>query len=198
MRDFDDAMLVAHNDVPHLDIKPAHIDGNAHIYQMHIGVGHQHIGCEGVKAEFAHLVQVAHAAVGDGSHAAERLVDVRLHFAPERADDIGIVNVFQHKHARLRNLEYGVHPVQAGHIHIGAGRHIRRYDGGNRVANHMPHIGEYGLDGGHHKALSARHHIESLDGVGDRAGRDLPQFFQLLRGEVRQWNISFVIDGWLA
>ena len=53
----------------------------------------EHIGSESVKAQLTHLIEVAHAAIRYGSHAAQRAVYIRLHLAPERADDIGIIYV---------------------------------------------------------------------------------------------------------
>src|SRR5215469_358962 len=48
-------------------------------------------------------VDVAHRAVGDDADAAERLVDVRLDLAPERAEaDIGTVDVLHDAQGRMR------------------------------------------------------------------------------------------------
>ena len=98
--DGDDAVLVGVDEVAGLDPDAADLDGDAEVHHVHVGVRHGDVGGAELEAERAHLVEVAHGAVGDHAHAAERAVDVGLDLAPLGALAARLVEVVDHDHAR--------------------------------------------------------------------------------------------------
>ena len=61
--DVGNAVLVAVEEVAGLHDEPAHLDGNADVDQVMVGVGDEDAGGEGVEGHVLHLGEVAHAAV---------------------------------------------------------------------------------------------------------------------------------------
>src|SRR5262249_21464170 len=58
---------------------------------------------QSLEARVTHLVQVAYAAVHNRSDATQRAVDVRVDLAPERADEIRLVQILHDDDLGTRN-----------------------------------------------------------------------------------------------
>src|SRR2546428_455955 len=63
-----DPVLICMNEVPWIDDHSTHFDRNSNLSQVNIGMRDDDSRSEEVEAETPHLVQVAHATVGDRSH----------------------------------------------------------------------------------------------------------------------------------
>ena len=78
------AVLVGMHQVAVVDAHAADVDRAAERHHVYEGMGGAHAVGQHLKA-LRHVRQVAHAAVGDHAQAPQALVDVAVHFAPERA-----------------------------------------------------------------------------------------------------------------
>src|SRR5215470_4056055 len=99
-RDGHHAVLVEVHEVARLDPYAAHLDGDAEIDHMHVGVRDGDVGRRELEFERAHLVQIAHGTVGDHAHATEGAMDVGLYLAPLGALAARLVEVVHDDYAR--------------------------------------------------------------------------------------------------
>src|SRR6202022_2185401 len=176
-------LVVAVDQVARLDPQAADLDRDAEVHHVHVGVGDRHVGGAELEAERAHLVQIAHRAVGDDAHTTQCAVNVGLHLAPLGALTPRVVEVVDHDHVGRRDAEHEVPPaVGAGPVALDGAR-LGADDAGDGVAHHRPHLREERADSRGDVALLARPHLEGLDGVGDAGAGDLLERFDLLGGE---------------
>ena len=171
-------MLISLNDVARIDFQAAYLDGHAYVGDVHVCVRDEYAGGEREEADFLHLVEVADAAVGNGAYGAERAVQVRLNFAPERADGVGPVQVFEDEDPRRRNLHDLIHPLGSGDVHVAGRGRVGDDLSGNGVSDHVAHIGEDALDLRPHEANVSGLVVERLDSVRYGAGWYLAEGFE--------------------
>src|SRR5437879_9696758 len=135
MRDGDGAVLVRMNQIPGIDQKAAHFDRRAEIDQVNVRVRDDGGGGEELEAERPHLVQIADAAVGDGAEAAERLVDVTVYLAPERADRARLVDILDDGDPRRGNREDELAVITDDHAAAGRRRVLLPHHRGRGIAD---------------------------------------------------------------
>src|SRR3990170_4291561 len=194
--DRDHAVLVEVDDVARLDPDAAHLDGNAEVHHVDVGVGNRDVGGGELELERAHLVEVADGAVGDHADAAERAVDVRLHLAPRGPLAARLVEIVDEDAARGGDAHDEVPPAEEARAVPLDRAVLRPAQAGGGVADLRPELGEEPADLGGDVALLARPHLEGLDGVGHAGAGDLLEGVDLQR---REWHWrSSSACGWLA
>src|SRR5579859_4406014 len=88
-----DAVLIRVQQIAGPHRQAVDLDRIADADQVHVGAGDHDASGEKVKAERAHLVEIADAAVRDRTHTTQRMMDRTLHLAPKRADTRRIIQV---------------------------------------------------------------------------------------------------------
>ena len=197
----DGAVPVGVNEVAALHRHAVDVDVDAVVDDMHIGVRRRDRAGQELKT-FGDHRNVAHAAVGDGAEAAERLVHVRLHLAPERAvAAVLAVEILDQHDAGTRRGGDVVEIVEAlAHIRgVAQAERVLGLDGdGLGETDHRRQVGKGAVEMPDRVAAAAaprRHHLDQIadgrrvDGSqkvelvpGDRGHRCLPHFrFQSIR-----------------
>ena len=122
----------------------------------HAGDGHRHVESGDIRMDvrrhdgtgedeeaLGHLVDVAHRAIGDHAGATERLVNVGLDLAPERADPLLGVGVLDNDDARARTFLDVIIVGEPATALVGARRRrAATDDGGPGKADHRLQLGE--------------------------------------------------------
>ncbi len=181
------AVAIRVNEIAAVRIHAVHAHRNAELLDMHIGVRRCDRAGQHLEA-FGDLRDVADRAVGDGAEAAERLVHVGLHLAPERAVARRLVLVLDHHDARLRQrcdiveiVESLLHIARSADLVAGADRHrLGEADHRRQVRKRTAQ-----MHGGVAGAAALRR--DDLDQVADGRRIDRAQKCELL---VRQHRLS--------
>ena len=144
-RDHDRAVTVGMDQIVGTHRHPGDTDFTTKIFRMHPGMRGTDRAGQRLKTRRP-LRDVADRAIGDDAKAAERLVHIALHLAPERAvADIRPVDVLDHGNARA---EAGADIVIIGDAPFGllgrgqAGLHHRADAYGAGIADHRRQIGK--------------------------------------------------------
>ena len=91
--DGQEAMFVGVNELARLDLTAVHLDFVSPTHGRRMRVAHAQTPGQGFESGVVHFVQIADGPVGNCAHAAEGAVNVRVDFAPERADHVGLVEI---------------------------------------------------------------------------------------------------------
>ena len=136
----EEAVLVRVDELPRFDALAEDLDRATPAHRRDPRVADADPARERLKAGVRHLVEVADRTVGDRADAAQRTVGVRVHLAPERADDARLVEVLHHDDFRPRHAG-DVTPVITQSARLVLVRRITWLDDErDRVADHRPHL----------------------------------------------------------
>src|SRR5215813_4683762 len=182
-RDGHHPVLVEVHEVARLDPNAAHLDGDAEIDHVHVGVGNGDVGRRELELERAHLVQIAHGAVGDHAHAPEGAVNVGLHLAPLGALAARLVEVVHHDHARRGDAHDVVPPAVGARAVPVDGALLGADEARRRIAHEGAQLGKEPADLRGDVALLAGTDLEDLDGIGHARAGDLLERLDLLGGQ---------------
>ena len=140
LRHGEEAVLVCVDELARLDALAEDLHRAAPADGRDIRVADAEPAGEGLEASVGHLIEVAHRAVRDGAHAAERAVGVGVHLAPEGADDARLVEILHDDDFRPRHAGEVTAVVTLRVGYFAVLRVARLDDHRDRVANHRPHL----------------------------------------------------------